>query len=90
MKTRELNITILAQIRERLMTIVKAIDGDDIGCGDFDEYDDILCTNVIEERLQGLASSLGGSYEFNGADGWSYALKHPNELRFSTIDWYGQ
>jgi len=90
MTQRQINETVLVLIRERLMTIVEAIDGDDIGCGDFDEYDDILCTDVIEERLQGLVSSFGGSYEFGGADGWSYALKHPTELRFAVSDWYGE
>jgi len=86
MTQRQINETVLVLIRERLMAIVETIDGDTEREADEDE--DTPTTVAVEDALHGLLSSFEGSYWYNGRDGWSYALKHPTELRFAVSDWH--
>jgi hypothetical protein len=75
----------LSEIRKYLAEVMEALErpSESQPHGDIDETKE----EVISDYLRSLVVKIEGSYNYNGANGWLYALENPESEPFDARKW---
>lgn len=84
MSTAQAGPKALKEIRDAVSDLLNAID---TKADTLDTDHPMEHTEYVAELLADFFGDYQGSYYYSGANGWKYALEHPNKDAFDKANW---